>query len=473
MRTSRLSRLSNAVVLRNLEAIVARRSHPTAAEMLAYPLAEVQARRLFAAEATSRCSPSASAGCGCRRSRLETPPGGSRGAGLSRPTAGRGRRPAAPLGGLSAGASSHGRERGRADRRGHAPDQGPDRADARPALPAHRAADAGVDRRRASSSEGPAPGKVQPDRQGCVGNVRPSPGKVRASRRSTVKPLSAKSYELHLTMCQEMHEQLEYAQALLSHRIPSGDVKQVLHRALDVLVQQLEKRKFAATTRPRPRAARSRASSPRSIPADVRRAVCLRDRGQCTFVSESGQCCGSRRRLEFDHLVPVARGGQATVENLRLRCRAHNQHEAEPDLRGRVHEREAGAGAARRRRGARRPCGCGGGSPRRSRECRGSPESRDRTTHPGRDRRSAQSRIPVDDARRAAEFSATLPTRRSSSDCARRFGLPLPESALARDCGSRVGSAGVTCVARPAHRSCRAGCTPRRPPAGPCIFLGP
>jgi hypothetical protein len=27
--------------------------------------------------------------------------------------------------------------------------------------------------------------------------------------------------------------------------------------------------------------------------------------------------------------VPVARGGDATVENLRLLCRAHNQHAAE------------------------------------------------------------------------------------------------------------------------------------------------
>jgi Holliday junction resolvasome RuvABC DNA-binding subunit len=33
--------------------------------------------------------------------------------------------------------------------------------------------------------------------------------------------------------------------------------------------------------------------------------------------------------LEFDHIEPVARGGKATVGTMRLRCRAHNQHEAE------------------------------------------------------------------------------------------------------------------------------------------------
>jgi hypothetical protein len=33
--------------------------------------------------------------------------------------------------------------------------------------------------------------------------------------------------------------------------------------------------------------------------------------------------------LEFDHVQEVARGGQATVDGLRLRCRTHNQFTAE------------------------------------------------------------------------------------------------------------------------------------------------
>ena len=43
----------------------------------------------------------------------------------------------------------------------------------------------------------------------------------------------------------------------------------------------------------------------------------------------------SRRRreawkeLDYDHVEPVAQGGRATVQNLRLRCRAHNQYTAE------------------------------------------------------------------------------------------------------------------------------------------------
>jgi hypothetical protein len=33
--------------------------------------------------------------------------------------------------------------------------------------------------------------------------------------------------------------------------------------------------------------------------------------------------------VEYDHVHPVARGGAATLDNLRLRCRAHNQYAAE------------------------------------------------------------------------------------------------------------------------------------------------
>jgi hypothetical protein len=57
--------------------------------------------------------------------------------------------------------------------------------------------------------------------------------------------------------------------------------------------------------------------------------VWMRDEGRCTFVSANGHRCGARKFVEYDHVVPVTRGGRATVENIRLRCRGHNQFEAE------------------------------------------------------------------------------------------------------------------------------------------------
>ena len=61
----------------------------------------------------------------------------------------------------------------------------------------------------------------------------------------------------------------------------------------------------------------------------MRRDVWQRDGGQCTFVSDKGQRCEARTRLELDHVIPVSRGGEASAANLRLRCRAHNQYAAE------------------------------------------------------------------------------------------------------------------------------------------------
>jgi 5-methylcytosine-specific restriction endonuclease McrA len=106
-----------------------------------------------------------------------------------------------------------------------------------------------------------------------------------------------------------------------------------------------EKRTCAATTRPR-RARETR--STRHVPASVRRAVWRRDGGRCTFVGDSGHRCESRDRLELDHVVPVARGGESTVDNLRLLCRAHNQLEGERVFgEAFMASRREGAGSAR------------------------------------------------------------------------------------------------------------------------------
>lgn len=65
----------------------------------------------------------------------------------------------------------------------------------------------------------------------------------------------------------------------------------------------------------------------RYIPAEVKRAVWKRDDGRCAFRSGSRQCTETSF-LEFHHVEPYAAGGTATVENIELRCRAHNRYEA-------------------------------------------------------------------------------------------------------------------------------------------------
>jgi len=120
-----------------------------------------------------------------------------------------------------------------------------------------------------------------------------APGHVNA--RPRVVPLSSESFGLQVTLDRSTHEKLRRAQELLGHQIPSGDIAQVLDRVLDLAIERLEKRTFAATTKPRSGHGRP-STNPRHIPAHVRRAVWERDGGQCTFVSEDGHrstCAGA------------------------------------------------------------------------------------------------------------------------------------------------------------------------------------
>ena len=175
----------------------------------------------------------------------------------------------------------------------------------------------------------------------CGGELAPGP----VASRAKLAPVAPERYALQVTIGRDTYEKLRHAEALLSHAIPAGDLAAVLDRLIDLGVAQLEKRRFCAARRPRPRRRRGSAN-PRHIPAHVKRVVWERDGGQCTYVSAAGHRCAARRFLQFDHVDPVARGGQATVAGLRLRCRAHNQFEA---------ERTFGAGfMSAKRAGARR-----------------------------------------------------------------------------------------------------------------------
>jgi hypothetical protein len=180
-------------------------------------------------------------------------------------------------------------------------------------------------------AENPVPRPTVPvlvETQQAPGPVRMLAAEPAAEERPRVKPLAPQRFAVQFTMGQGAHDKLRHVQELLGHQVPSGDLAQVFELALDALIPQLEGRKFAATAKPRRSHRRSEANR-RHIPARVRRAVWERDGGQCTFVSESGHRCEARKPLEFDHVQEVARGDEASVTGIRLRCRAHNQYGAE------------------------------------------------------------------------------------------------------------------------------------------------
>jgi hypothetical protein len=189
---------------------------------------------------------------------------------------------------------------------------------------------------------------------------------------SLVAPLAVDRYLLRVTLSAVTHAKLRRAQALMGHRVPGGDPAAIINEALSLLVDHLERTKFAQLHRPRrqsggqsapplapllasaaaaleaatsaaptvspsatpsdpppassaPAAASASADGSRHIPAAMRRHVWARDEGRCAFVGSHGRCTETRQ-LEFHHVVPFARGGPTTVDNLALRCRAHNAY---------------------------------------------------------------------------------------------------------------------------------------------------
>lgn len=139
-------------------------------------------------------------------------------------------------------------------------------------------------------------------------------------------PLAPERYKLQVTIGAETLEKLRLAKDMLGHAVPTGDEAALLDRALTALLVDLAKKRFAATDHPRP----SPGSSPgsRHIPAEVKRAVWVRDLGRCAFLGTLGRRCEERRFLEFHHVKPYAVGGEPTVANVQLRCRRHNNYEA-------------------------------------------------------------------------------------------------------------------------------------------------
>jgi hypothetical protein len=196
-----------------------------------------------------------------------------------------------------------------------------------------------------------------------------------------LRPVADATWSLRVTLDADAKRDLETLTHLLSHRVPSGDLAAVMKEALRCAIKKHGKRRGAvAPERPRTpsiraaneptkpakgspaakfggnvaaapvrdcalpvaavpaRDAAAAAAVPRggdatpaafparerAIPAAVRREVWARDGGRCTFVAPDGTRCGSRWKLEMDHVDPRAFHGPPTAGNLRVRCRTHN-----------------------------------------------------------------------------------------------------------------------------------------------------
>jgi hypothetical protein len=157
-------------------------------------------------------------------------------------------------------------------------------------------------------------------------------------------PLSPTRHKVQFTANDELRKKLERAQDLMRHANADGDLALVVERAMDLLLEKLEKQRLGKISRPRrpledgdregermadEAKADKVVAKPASVSRATRRAVFERDGERCTFTDADGHRCPATTWLEIDHVIARARGGTSEPGNLRVRCRAHNLLHAE------------------------------------------------------------------------------------------------------------------------------------------------
>ena len=166
-------------------------------------------------------------------------------------------------------------------------------------------------------------GQPQREVERVIAREHPTPRKRERVQRSFEQPTETlwdsqpepeERVRIFFSMSPEDHALLEEARGRLSRKYPQGVT-------LEVLMRELLQRYLKPTrSEPKPKPARRR------IPKSVREEVTKRDGGRCRFVGPNGQRCDSTHELQIDHIRPWARGGDSSLENLRLLCGAHNRH---------------------------------------------------------------------------------------------------------------------------------------------------
>lgn len=165
------------------------------------------------------------------------------------------------------------------------------------------------------------------------GEAVPSPRISPAGPPQRIEPLSPKRIRFAFTGSPEHLRRIDRARELLRHKYPVGALEDIIFEALEALLEKRDPDRH-----PPPKIRRGQGiPGGRGVPAWVKRIVWDRDAGACAFMGADGLRCGSRDWLEYDHIVPWAKGGSSTDPgNLRLLCRTHNQQEARGAFGGRA-----------------------------------------------------------------------------------------------------------------------------------------
>jgi hypothetical protein len=156
-----------------------------------------------------------------------------------------------------------------------------------------------------------------------------------------LKPLPEQKTLVQFVASAELMSKLEELKDIFAHQNFEGRMDVLVNQLADIALQ---KYKPASSPEPAPEVAdpipapgmastqENNFPSKRSryIPANIRRQVLLRDRNGCTYKDpKTGRVCGNKHGLQLDHVFPWSWGGEHSVDNLTLRCGAHNRFRAE------------------------------------------------------------------------------------------------------------------------------------------------
>jgi hypothetical protein len=145
--------------------------------------------------------------------------------------------------------------------------------------------------------------------------------------------------QLHVTADRRILEKIEHLKSLISHDNLNPSYDDLFNLALDAAIEKVEKKKGLRTSVLKQPANlkidSDKTENPthsfavknsRYISRNVKRLVIARSQNRCEHIHSDGQRCSSKFQTQFDHIKAHSKGGKATLENMQMLCRIHNNH---------------------------------------------------------------------------------------------------------------------------------------------------
>ncbi|RYZ68887.1 MAG: HNH endonuclease [Proteobacteria bacterium] len=189
------------------------------------------------------------------------------------------------------------------------------------------------------------------------------------ARIDSVKPVGADSFELRVTISEELEDKIRKLKDLLAHSQPTSRTEELLEMLVELGLEKFDPARKAeravaraATKHKRCISEEADSEKPaefndeslrahetekpsRYVSVADRHQVWIRNAGRgceftrnagrgCEFTAANEETCGSQYALQIDHVYGVARGGANDQMNLRILCAKHNRFVWRETLRG-------------------------------------------------------------------------------------------------------------------------------------------